>query len=55
MPLNDHAAVPVMVSLHRQLRAGRSLAGSLSRTRHALSGDPMLQATAESLVMLGAA
>ena len=55
VPLNDHAVVPVMVGLHRQLRAGRTLAESLSRTRHDLSGDPILQATAESLVMLGAA
>ena len=55
VPLNDHAAVPVMVGLHRQLRAGRTLAESLSHTRLALSGDPVLQATAESLVMLGAA
>ncbi len=54
-PLNDHAAVPVMVGLHRELRSGRTLAESLYRTRHAVSGDPMLQATAESLVMLGAA
>ena len=55
VPLNDHAVVPVMVGLHRQLRAGRTLAESLSHTRHELSADPVLRATAESLVMLGAA
>ncbi len=55
VPLNDYAAVPVMVGLHRQLRAGRTLAESLFSVRHGLSGDPIQRATAESLVMLGAA
>lgn len=55
VPLNDYAVVPVMVGLHRQLRAGRTLAESLSSVRHELSADPLARATAESLVSLGAA
>jgi CHAT domain-containing protein len=54
VPLNDYAVVPVMVGLHRHLRAGRTLAESLSSVRHGLSGDPVQWATAESLVTLGA-
>jgi tetratricopeptide (TPR) repeat protein len=55
VPLSDHAAVPVMVGLHLQLRAGKTLAESLSSVRHGLSGNPIQRATAESLVALGAA
>jgi len=55
VPLNDSAAVPVMVALHRQVRAGRTLAESLSSVRHEVAGNPVQRATAESLVMLGAA
>jgi tetratricopeptide (TPR) repeat protein len=55
LPLNDRAVVPVMVGLHRHLRAGRTLAESLCAVRRDLSGDPVLQATAASLVALGAA
>jgi tetratricopeptide (TPR) repeat protein len=54
-PLNDHAVVPVMVGLHRQLRKGGTLAESLSSVRHAFADDPVQRATAESLVTLGAA
>ena len=54
-PLNDYAAVPVMVALHRHVREGRTLAESLSSVRHELSGDAVQRATAESLVALGAA
>jgi tetratricopeptide (TPR) repeat protein len=55
VPLNDNAAVPVMIALHHQVRAGRTLAESLSSVRHQFSGDPVQRATAESLVTLGAA
>ena len=55
LPLNDRAVVPVMVSLHRHLRAGRTLAESIRDVRRELSGDPVLEATAASLVALGAA
>jgi len=44
-----------MVGLHRHLRAGRTLAESLCAVRRDLSGDPVLRATAASLVALGAA
>jgi CHAT domain-containing protein len=54
-PLNDQAVVPVMVTLHRQLRQGGSLAESLSAVRRAGAGDPVQRATAQSLVTLGAA
>jgi CHAT domain-containing protein len=55
VPLNDVAAVPVMVGLHRHLRAGRSLAESLRLVQRGLSDDPVQFATAGSLVALGAA
>jgi len=55
LPLNDRAVVPVMVGLHRHLRAGRTLAESMCDVRRELSGDPVQQATAASLITLGAA
>ncbi len=54
LPLNDRAVVPVMVSLHRQLRAGRTLAEAMRDVRREVSGDPVQRATAASLVALGA-
>jgi tetratricopeptide (TPR) repeat protein len=54
-PLNDEAAVPVMIGLHRNLSAGQTLAESLVGVRRGGSGDPIQQATADSLVALGAA
>jgi CHAT domain-containing protein len=55
VPLNDHAVVPMMVDLHRYLRAGRTLAEALYSVRRELSDDPVQQATAVSLLALGAA
>jgi CHAT domain-containing protein len=55
MPLNDRAVVPLMVDLHRYLRAGQTLAESICSVRRGLSGDPVQHATATSLVALGAA
>jgi len=55
VPLNDQAVVPVMVDLHHYLRAGQTLAEALYRVRYALTNDPVQQATAMSLVALGAA
>jgi tetratricopeptide (TPR) repeat protein len=55
VPLNDQALVPLMVDLHRHLRAGQTLAESLYRVRRALKDDPVQHATATSLVALGAA
>ena len=55
VPLNDQALVPLMVDLHRYLRAGQTLAESLRSIRQTLTDDPVEQATAVSLVSLGAA
>jgi tetratricopeptide (TPR) repeat protein len=53
--LNDQAVVPIMVDLHRHLRSGKTLAESLYRVRRELGDDPIGQATAVSLMALGAA
>ena len=53
-PLNDQAVVPLMVDLHRHLRAGLTLAESMYHVRRGLTDDPIQQATAASLVTLGA-
>ena len=55
VPLNDQALVPLMVDLHRHLRAGQTLAESLYCVRRALKDDPVQHATATSLIALGAA
>ena len=55
VPLNDQAVVPIMVDLHRYLRSGQTLAESLYSVRRRLSDDPIRQATAASLMTLGAA
>jgi tetratricopeptide (TPR) repeat protein len=55
VPVNDFAIVPLMVSLHRHLLAGASLAEAMCRVRQEVAGDPLRQATAMSLVTLGAA
>jgi tetratricopeptide (TPR) repeat protein len=54
VPLNDQAVVPLMVDLHRHLRAGRSLAESMYRVRQDIDGDPIKRAAALSLLALGA-
>lgn len=53
-PLNDQAVVPLMVDLHRYLRAGQTLAEAMYHVRRGLTDDPVQQATAASLVTLGA-
>jgi len=55
VPLNDQAVVPIMVDLHRYLRSGQTLAESIYRVRRGLGDDPVRQATAASLLTLGAA
>jgi hypothetical protein len=55
VPLNDQAVVPLMVDLHRQLRAGRTLAESVYSVRCGLAGDPVQLATAMSVIALGPA
>jgi len=47
--------VPIMVDLHRYLRSGQTLAESLYCVRRGLGDDPIQQATAASLMALGAA
>jgi tetratricopeptide (TPR) repeat protein len=54
VPLNDLAVVPMMVDLHRFLRAGQTLAESVYQVRRTVSDDPVQQATAASLITLGA-
>jgi CHAT domain-containing protein len=54
VPLNDHAVVPLMVTLHRCLRAGQSLAEAMYCVRQDVNGDPVRQAAAMSLLALGA-
>jgi tetratricopeptide (TPR) repeat protein len=54
VPLNDHAVVPLMVNLHRRLRAGQSLAEAMRSVRQDAAGDPVRHAAAMSLVALGA-
>jgi tetratricopeptide (TPR) repeat protein len=54
VPLNDQAVVPMMVDLHRFLRAGQTLAESVYHVRRRASDDPVQQATAASLITLGA-
>jgi tetratricopeptide (TPR) repeat protein len=54
VPLNDQAVVPLMVDLHRRLRAGQTLAEAIHGVRRELPDDPVQQATAASLVTLGA-
>jgi tetratricopeptide (TPR) repeat protein len=53
-PLNDHAVVPVMLELHRRLLAGLTPAEALRDVRCEFLGGPVQQATAMSLVALGA-
>lgn len=54
VPVNDAAAVPLMLALHRRLRCGASLAASLRDARHDLADDPLLTATGWSFISLGA-
>ena len=54
LPLNDQAVVPVMTGLHQHLRTGHTLAESMRNVRRELTSDPVQQATAASLITLGA-
>ena len=47
--------MPIMVDLHRYLRSGQTLAESIYSVRRGLGDDPVGQATAASLMTLGAA
>ena len=52
--LNDFAVVPLMVDLHRYLRAGQTLAEAMRNVRCGCRGDPVQYGTALSLTTLGA-
>jgi tetratricopeptide (TPR) repeat protein len=52
--LNDFAAVPLMIDLHRYLRAGQTLAEAMRNVRCGFRGDPVQYGTALSLTTLGA-
>ncbi len=52
--LNDQAVVPLMMDLHRHLRAGQTLAESMYKVRRGHVDDPVQRATAASLMALGA-
>jgi CHAT domain-containing protein len=55
VPVNDPAAVPVMLALHDALGAGASLPEALLAARRSTNrGDPLQQATAHSFIALGA-
>ena len=55
VPLNDQAVVPLMIDLHRHLRAGQTLADAIYHVRRSGNPeDPVQHATSASLVTLGA-
>jgi hypothetical protein len=55
VPVNDPAAVPLMLALHDALRGGATLPEALLAARRSASlGDPLQQATAHSFIALGA-
>jgi hypothetical protein len=54
VPVNDIAAVPVMVALHDALHRGAGLPEALLAARRASGGDPLAEATAASFLALGA-
>jgi hypothetical protein len=54
VPLNDRAVVPLMIDLHRSLRAGQALAEALHAIRNGAAGDPARHGAALSLLALGA-
>ncbi|MFG1947016.1 CHAT domain-containing protein [Nonomuraea sp. NPDC048826] len=51
--VNDGAAVPLMVELHRRLAGGACLPAALSQARRATATDPVATATGLSFVALG--
>ncbi|WP_336206591.1 CHAT domain-containing protein [Nonomuraea sp. LPB2021202275-12-8] len=52
--VNDVAAVPLMIALHRRLRTGAGLATALRDARLDTAGDPVATATGLAFVCLGA-
>jgi hypothetical protein len=54
VPVNDEAAVPVMLALHEAVQGGATLGEALLAARQAVSDDPLAHATAHSFLALGA-
>jgi tetratricopeptide (TPR) repeat protein len=54
VPVNDLAAVPLMLALHDALSRGATLPEALLAARKATSDDPLAEATAHSFMALGA-
>jgi hypothetical protein len=54
VPVNDVAAVPLMLALHDALKRGATLPEALRAARQAAGDDPLARATANSFLALGA-
>lgn len=54
VPVNDLAAVPLMLALHDALQGGATLPEALLAARKTTNGDPLAEATAHSFIALGA-
>ena len=54
VPVNDVAAVPLMLALHDALQGGARLPEALLAMRRAAGDDPLARATAHSFLALGA-
>jgi CHAT domain-containing protein len=54
VPVNDPAAVPLMLALHDALRSGATLPEALLQARTAADDDPVSRATGQSFIALGA-
>jgi CHAT domain-containing protein/tetratricopeptide (TPR) repeat protein len=54
VPVNDLAAVPIMLALHDALQRGATLPEALLAARRAAGDDPLAEATAHSFLALGA-
>ncbi len=53
VPVSDARVVPLMVTLHRHLRRGATMAEALRRARAATADDPVGLATGWSFLALG--
>ena len=53
LPVNDIAAVPIMLALHDALQRGAVLPEALLAARRAADDDPLAEATAHSFLALG--
>jgi hypothetical protein len=53
VPVNDLAAVPLMIALHRELRSGASPAEALRDACYQSESDPVAAATGLSFICLG--